>query len=431
MAFNPDLLRPFLPPWQEAPGVTWWLGFSGGLDSSVLLHALWQLQLPIRLCALHINHGISPNAQDWQQHCAEVCARLSINFEAHNVQVNNQGKGIEDAARELRYEVFSQQLQAGDCFLTAHHADDQAETLLLRLMRGTGPRGLSAMAVHRSLGLGTLYRPLLTFSRRDLETYARECQLTWVDDESNSNDRYDRNFLRNQIMPLLYSRWPALTRKWQQTAELCAANEQLLEEVAADDLSGLGERAERVGRSLLLAGFNSLSGARQQNLLRYWLLGQGYPIPEQQHWQQIYRQLLTTRLDAQIDISWGGVSLRVYQQRLYCLPQQLPQSQLSMESGGSSVCGPRLKRDLPDLHIRYRQGGERCKPAGRAHSQTLKKLLQDYGLEPWLRDQVPLVCSGDEIVAVGDLWVCEGYAAAAEEEGLTLTWQWTDNTTGL
>ena len=423
MAFTPDLLRPFLPPWQDTPDVTWWLGFSGGLDSSVLLHALWQLQLPVRLRALHINHGISPNARDWQQHCAQVCDKLGINFEAHNIQVNNQGKGIEDAARELRYKVFAQQLQTGDYFLTAHHADDQAETLLLRLMRGTGPRGLSAMAGHRPLGLGTLYRPLLTFSRKDLEAYARECELIWVDDESNSNDRYDRNFLRNQVMPLLYSRWPALTRKWQQTAELCAANEQLLEEVVADDLSRVSERPERAGRSLLLTGFNSLSGARQQNLLRYWLLGQGYPIPEQQHWQQIHRQLHTTRLDAQINISWGGVSLRVYQQRLYCLPQQLPPSQLSMENAGASECGPRLKPDLPDLHIRYRQGGERCKPAGRTHSQTLKKLLQDYGLEPWLRDQVPLVCSGDEIVAVGDLWVCEGYVAAAEEEGLALTWQ--------
>lgn len=422
MAFTPDRLLQFLPSWIYGQETTWWLGFSGGLDSSVLLHALWQLHLPVKLRALHINHSLSPNANQWQEHCAAICKKLGVPFDAHVVQVKNQGKGIEDAARELRYEIFSQQLQTGDYLLTAHHADDQAETLLLRLMRGAGPRGLAAISSHRALGSGELYRPLLTFSRAELEAYANEHQLSWIEDESNSNDRYDRNFLRNQVMPLLQLRWPSMLRKWQQTAELCAANENLLKEIAEEDLLRANKSQERVGQSISLVFFRSLSEPRQQNLLRYWLIQQGYAVPEQQHWQQIYQQLATSRLDAQIDIRWENVSLRVFQEKLYCLPLELPKTELLMESGAAKNL-KRLKANLPNIQIRYRQGAERCKPTGRQHSQTLKKLLQDYGLEPWIRDQVPLIYSNDDLVAVGDLWICEGYVAAENEEGLLLEWR--------
>jgi tRNA(Ile)-lysidine synthase len=291
------------------------------------------------------------------------------------------------------------------------------------LMRGTGPRGLAGMAGHRPLGTGQLCRPFLRFSRAELECYAREQQLTWVNDESNADDHYDRNFLRNQIMPRLYSRWPALTRKWQQTAELCAANETLLEEVAAEDLRRADEKTERTGRSLALKVFDSLSQIRQQNMLRYWLMQQGYAVPEHHHWQQIYQQLATSKMDAQIDIRWGNVSLRVYRDRLYCLPQVVETGNLSWNPAPFFSTESRLKTNLPNLHIRYRQGGERCKPEGRAHSQTLKKLLQDYGLEPWLRDKVPLLYSDETLVAVGDLWICAGYRAGSDEEGLVLCWQ--------
>lgn len=422
MAFTLEQLRASLPPLSETAETTWWLGFSGGLDSSVLLHALWQLQLPVRLRAVHVNHQISPYADTWQTQCAAICNTYGVPFEAHRVQIENQGKGIEDAARQARYDVFTHLLRDGDYLFTAHHADDQAETLLLRLMRGAGPRGLAAMAKSRSLGNGYLYRPLLSFPRADLESYAQEHRLRWVSDESNEDDHYDRNFLRNQVMPLLQGRWPGFTRKWQQTAELCAANEHLLEEVAFTDIKQSDERAERLGRSISLVQFNLLSTARQQNLLRYWLKQQGYSIPEQQHWQQIYQQLASARTDAQIDIRWAQVSLRVYRNRLYSLSQQSFDSHLSIEPAVSSPGVVRIRAILSELQIRYRQGGERCKPAGRQHSQTLKKLLQDIGLEPWLRDQVPLVYSGDQLVAVGDLWVCEGYIAEQGEEGFVLHW---------
>lgn len=421
MAFSSEQLRIWLPPIPSS-GAIWWVGFSGGLDSTVLLHALAQLHLPVHLRALHINHQISPNADVWQAQCANFCARYSISFHTEKVRVENTGKGIEDAARVARYSVFEKNLATHDLLFTAHHANDQAETLLLRLMRGTGPRGLGAMAAIRALGSGFLVRPLLHFTREQLEAYAHAHQLTWVDDESNRDDDYDRNFLRNQVMPLLHNRWPEFKRKWQQTADLCAQQESLMEGVAYEDLLRATPLIERIGHSIELDIFLALSVVRQQNLLRYWLRLLNHTTPEQLHWPQIELQLLQGRDDAQAQVNWGDVSLRVYQKRLYALPVQLPEMTLQFELIEHDA-KPRLKANLPAVQIRYREGGERCKPAGRAHSQTLKKLLQEYALEPWLRDKVPLVFSGENLVAVGNLWVCADFIAAEDEVGCRLIWQ--------
>ncbi len=435
MTFSPSRLTAFLPHLDRKPegsqvsnGATWWVALSGGLDSCVLLHSLAALNLPVTLHALHINHQISPSANAWQAHCADLCAQLNIAFTAVKVDVKNKGRGIEDAAREARYAVFEQHIKSGDYLLTAHHADDQTETLLLRLMRGTGPRGLAAMAQERSLGQGTLFRPLLHFSRAELEEYASTQNLIWVNDESNADDHYDRNYLRNQVMPLLRERWPAFAGKWQQTAELCAANESLIEELAAQDLVLADFKPALVGTSISLGYVESLSVARRHNLIRTWLRGQGLSTPEQQHLQQIEQQIIGGRQDAETQVTWGDVSLRVYRQRIYALPladlPRVPDSPLefaptiALPSGFlftferlESSDKPLLNRHLPNLHLRFRQGGERCRPAGRAHSQTLKRLLQDYGVEPWLRETLPLVYSNDDLVAVADLWVCEGFQA--------------------
>lgn len=421
MAFTSEQLRTYLPA-VTSPSAIWWIGFSGGLDSTVLLHALAQLPLPVQLRALHINHQISPNADTWQTQCADFCAQHAVPFHAEKVRVENTGKGIEDAARAVRYSVFEKNLAPGDYLLTAHHANDQAETLLLRLMRGTGPRGLAAMASVRTLGAGLLARPLLHFTRAELEAYAQVHQLGWVDDESNLDDDYDRNFLRNQVMPLLHSRWPEFKRKWQQTAELCAQQEAVMEELAREDLVRAAPLAERVGQSIELNALLGLSPARKQNVLRYWLRLINHTTPEQLHWQQIEQQIFGGRDDAQTRVSWGNVALHTYRQRLYALPLQLPELELQFDLRASDA-NPRLKTDLPDLHIRYRTGSERCKPVGRAHSQTLKKLLQEHALEPWLRDKVPLVFSGDDLVAVGDLWVCADFVAAEDKTGYTLIWR--------
>lgn len=426
--FNPEQLRAYLPQPDKATALdnVWWIGFSGGLDSTVLLHALAQLNLPVSLRALHVNHQISPHADSWQQQCEQFCNQLGVPFHAEKVQVSNTGKGIEDAAREARYKVFEQYVKPGDYLLTAHHSNDQAETLLLRLLRGTGPRGLAAIASERKLPSGgKLIRPLLHFSRTDLETYARAQPLSWVDDESNRDDHYDRNFLRNQVMPLLHTRWPVFMRKWQQTADLCAQQEALLAEFTQQDMVLANVRTERVGQSIDLVWWRSLSRARRQNLLRYWLRRLDCELPETVHWQQLENQLFNAREDAQVKITWNKNSLQPYQGRLFLLPIELPALVLQFIAviPLENTAEQYLRADLPDVQIRYRMGGERCKPTGRQHSQTLKKLLQEYQLEPWLRDSVPLVYSGEHLVAVGDLWICDGYVAGAGEPALKLTWQ--------
>ncbi len=432
MMFSPQALNDFLPPDDGQP---LWLGLSGGLDSTVLLQAL--VQLGRRVKAVHINHQISPNALLWEAQCAQLCASLGVEFRARRVTVINQGRGIEDAARAERYKVFSGCLDAGGRLLTAHHADDQAETLLLRLLRGTGPRGLAAMAQQRPLGRGQIWRPLLNFTRAQLEAYAVAHQLHWVEDESNRDDHYDRNFLRNQVMPLLQARWPGFQARWQQTAELCASNEQLLDQQAAQDLALAEFRPERLGTSISKAYWLSLPQARQQQLLRFWLRQQGYAPPEQQHWGQI-RQQLDAAGDAEVCLRFGKLNLRVYRARIYALsliePYGIGEEELSEGQSAQLRLGhlhlmrdnspekARLKLGLGDLRVSYRQGGERAHPAGRNHSQTLKKLLQEYGLEPWLREFVPLIYSGEQLVAVGDLWVCHGFEAV-DGAGMEIIWQ--------
>ena len=427
MTFSPANLQRFLP---HTSGSVWWIALSGGLDSCVLLHSLVALQLPVKIHAIHINHQISPNANAWQQHCADFCTQLNIPFTAVKVDVKNTGRGIEDAAREARYAVFEQHLTVGDYLLTAHHADDQSETMLLRLMRGTGPRGLAVMAQQRPLAAGTLHRPLLNFSRAELEAYAKSQNLSWVNDESNANDHYDRNYLRNQVMPLLRERWPAFASKWQQTADLCAANEALIEELAAQDLLLADFKAALIGTSISLPYITSLSVGRRHNVIRSWLRGQGLSTPEQQHLRQLEQQIIGGRQDAETQVNWNDVSLRVHRQRIYALPlvdlPSIPETAFEFATSINlnanftfgfelleSSSAPLLKADLPDLQVRFRQGGERCKPVGRNHSQTLKRLLQEYGVQPWLRESLPLIYSGDNLVAVANLWICEGYQAEA------------------
>lgn len=400
----------------------YWVAYSGGLDSTVLLHLLKSANLSVQLCAVHVNHQISSNADIWQQHCENFCRDVGIAFFAEKVNVQKQGYGLEDAARKARYAVFESLIKKDDVLLTAHHADDQAETLLLRLLRGTGVKGLAAIATEKPCGQGRMIRPLLWVTRNELLNYAQQHNLSWVDDESNFSDIYDRNYLRLHVMPLLQKRWQGFQKKWQQAAQLCAEADSLLNEYAQMDLQAVGCRNERVGQSIDYQLFVSFSERRQQNLLRHWLIQQGYTTTEQQHWQQFIKQFFSEKTDTHINLQWGNVSLRFYQNRIYSLPLELPQLHLQQIHRQVRENEHLLRVDLPDLWITSRSGGERCRPAQRAHSQTLKKLLQEYQLEPWLRDSVPLIYSGQNLVAVGDLWICAGYLAAEGEMGIQLRW---------
>jgi tRNA(Ile)-lysidine synthase len=441
MSFDSDYLAPHLPKLNEAGHC--YVGYSGGLDSHVLLHALVKLLGTASLTAVHINHQLSPNADSWQQHCRLRCNELGVSMLAESVEVTNTGQGIEQAAREARYGVFEKLLNRSDLLLLAHHADDQVETVLYRLLRGTGVKGLAGMPMSRPLGVGEILRPLLPFPRVELEAYAVSQGLQWIEDESNQDTTYDRNFLRQKVVPVLAERWPDYTSKITHSAALCAEADQLTEILAAQDLAAVYERPERIGWSVTLEPFMALDVARQVNLLRHWAGRHQLPLPGHRIIDTVLHELLPARQDAEPLVSWSGVQLRRYQKHLHLLPMDLdsteefrvPDQSLEWDISSDLILpdgseltitfeqGVGLKvPEKSEVDVRFRGGGERCKPIGRNGSNTLKKLFQEYGLEPWLRNRVPLIYIRGQLAAVGDLWVCEGFSVSEEEQGVVLQW---------
>jgi len=424
-----DSLAPFLDCRR------WWIAYSGGVDSHVLLHLLAQLRAQQKipaLTALHVNHQLNPHAHNWVEHCRRVCADLNIELIAEPVQVVNAGDGIEAAARKARYAAFEKHVGANELLLQAHHRDDQIETLLLRLLRGSGVAGLAAIPAQRALGAGQLLRPLLDFTRAEVVAYARAQGLRWVEDGSNQSDRFDRNFLRLNILPALERRWPAYRNTLVRVVAQAEESSQLLMDLAQADAAG----AITANGLLSIAHCAPLSPARQRNLLRYWLTCKTLPQPSDEQLQQVLA-IVHARVDAQPRVAWPGVEIHRFRAHLYALkplPQRMAEpvdiewdlaQPLTIAGLGQLTASPVSGSGLrvgSNYHVRNRVGGERCKPVGRAHSQTLKKLLQERAVPPWLRDRLPLVYCGDQIAAVGDLWVCEGFSARAAEPGWQIRW---------
>lgn len=423
----------------------WVVAYSGGIDSTVLLHAVVQanarLAKPLPIVALHINHQLSQQATIWEQHCYMTATEIGVESVSCVVDVIRKGKGVEEAARDARYQAFEHYLQKSDCLLLGHHQYDQAETVLLRLLRGAGVLGLTAMPESRRLGYAQLLRPFLTLDKEHIYRYAEQQQLRWVDDDSNAKDDVDRNFLRNQVVPLLSQRWPTVHRQLSKVAERMVKTDALLSEVAAEDLLLMDVQQARVGFSLDFKIFSRLSLERKNNLLRYWCHSVGYSLPNTDQLFQVEQQLF--RRNALLNsacVSWSTVELRQFSGRLY-LQTTLSEfkeshqciewdgcSDVSLGGAGTLRVAEGCNDDLgvslrrQPYHIRWRQGGERCTPSDRQHSQTVKKLLQEYGLETWLRDRVPLIYDGDQLVAVGDLWVNKEYDIVEPEAAIRINW---------
>jgi len=433
-------LRPEL---LSAPQVL--VGFSGGLDSSVLLDMLSQTIPSDRITAIHINHGLSAKASQWQAHAELFCQSRGITCHSENVNVEHDGSGPEAAARQVRYDVFEKLLHQQGILLLGHHQDDQIETLLYRLMRSSGPLGLSGIPVTRSIGAGTLYRPLLTWSKEELKTYALAKSIEWVEDKSNSCNDYDRNFLRNRLIPILAERWPDYRKRLSGVSAISRDSTELCRDLASQDIMSLQSRPERGGVSLLIDSFNKLSGVRQKNVLRHWAETQNRHTPSRRIIDEIINSVVESRIDASPKVICGDSEYRRYDGRLYLLdsiklvsePVENPLD-LSLQhrdainlGGGMQLLAEPTRGEglrMPEnraFRIANRQGGEHCHPVGRSRSNSLKKCLQEFGLEPWWRDRVPLILLDQQIVAVADLWVCEGWQVKPEEIGIKF--QWHDN----
>jgi tRNA(Ile)-lysidine synthase len=422
-------LRQAMQPWRTAPA--WRIAFSGGLDSSVLLHLLadWarHAQLP-PLFAIHVHHGLQAVADDWPEHCAQFCARLDIPLQIVKVQVA-PGASLEQAARHARYAAFSERLEQGELLLSAQHRDDQAETLLFRLVRGAGVRGLAAMPAIRSLGRGKLVRPLLDCSRAELQAYAQSRGLVWVEDPSNADERFSRNFLRSQVMPLLAERWPQVTANIARSARHQGEAQQLLDELAEMDLAaahGVSACPWLTLPSLELSAVSALSDARQRNLLRYWLVPLTR-LPDSDHWAG-WCDLRDAATDAAPIWKLADGELHRADGRLWWLsgdwlrplqPLDLPGDALvdSFELPGNGRV--QLSGELPQgrWHLRYRLGGESLQVPGRGR-RDLKRLLNEMRAPAFVRSRLPLLFDGDELVAVANLTQAPGIEAS----GVRLHW---------
>lgn len=421
------------------PGSRLVIGYSGGMDSHVLLHLLARLKedksFPTEIHALHINHGLSSQSNSWQDHCEMICNSLRVNFTALTVCVESAGRGVEDSARKARYEAFTDYLGTGDLLLLAHHADDQAETILFRLMRGGGLNGLGGMPARRKLGAAMLHRPLLQVARQSLKDYAGQQRLQWIEDESNQDTRFDRNFIRHRLVPVIKQRWPAYAETWMRSARLAAEGSALNKELADLDLKELcGESRHRID----LLKLKSLSHARQRNLLYRWIECAALPLPSNAQLQQLLLQFTAARQDSNPLMRWRGVEVRRFRNHAYLmqpLEQHDNRSELRLNAEhclsiaiGSLTArqtqggGIWLQQGLSSVVIRFRQGGERCHPSGRVGSHPLKKILQELKVPPWLRDRIPLICVGDKIAAVAGLFYCQDFMAAKAQTGWQFSW---------
>lgn len=415
------------------------VAYSGGADSHALLHALKSLCLPQETLALHVNHGgFSVHDDSWQAHCAATCAALGVAFYAERVQVLPDGKGPENAARQARYDAFASCVGAGDVLLLAHHADDQMETFFLRLLRGAGVRGLSGMPQKRAIGGGQMLRPWLTVSRDAVRRYAVMHSLRWAEDESNHTLCFDRNYLRMQVLPLLQKRWPQAEGSLARSMHWCLEADALADELAEMDYAACCPQAERLGFSLVFSSLAALSRARARNVLRLWLTRCGAPMPSHRLLDAMLEQGLGARMDAAPQQRWLGWQCARYRCRGYLFPQWpdldlqavwlcVIDDSISDRAFGrlsfTAVRGLGMRVDTSrPLTIRFVREGVRCRPQGRVHSQTLKKLFQEYAVPPWLRERVPLIYQGDKLLAVGDFWVCAEAAADEAETGYLPQW---------
>lgn len=409
-----------LASWRAAPA--WHIALSGGLDSTVLLHLLASLAqreaLP-PLSAIHIHHGLQAAADAWPAHCRALCAALSVPLQVDYVQVA-PAASLEQAAREARYAAFAARLGVGELLLTAQHRDDQAETLLFRLLRGAGVQGLAAMPESRALGAGQLVRPLLNCSRDELLAYAREHKLSWIEDPSNADERFSRNYLRRQVMPALLRRWPQACANMARSAAHLNEAAQLLDELALQDIAAAqvpGEFAWLPLANLALPALRGLSEPRQRNALRYWLRPLT-AMPDSEHWAG-WQALRDAASDAAPIWKLAAGELRRTDERLWWLtgdwlrspasPHVAVQAnqQLALPGNGSVQIDGQLPAG--NWQLGYRQGGDQLLLPGRGR-RDLKRLFNELRVPAFVRDRLPLLRLDNQVIALANLPGMQGAA---------------------
>lgn len=400
------------------------IGLSGGVDSVALLHLFVQARQRhgFGLRAVHIHHGLSPNADSWADFCQQLCERWQVPLVVKNVQV--QGKqGLEANARQVRYHAISEIIAPREIFTTAHHLDDQAETFLLALKRGSGVKGLGAMQAVSYWQNFAIFRPLVEIAKTDLLAYANQHDLTWVEDESNVNIDFDRNFLRQNVLPMLNQRWPHFNQMVARSAQHCQEQQQLLEELLRPEFEQCFERANG---SLNIADFPKFSPLKQRQLIRLWLSECGEPMPSREQLAEILGQMLEAEQDKQPQVQLGEKQIRRYQQRLFIV-EKLPKIEWAEYSlpptAEYEIAKPfmRISRHGTELICKFSHQTHRlqlpsalrdetltlrfCPPSkvavyGKLQREQMKKIYQQHQIPPWQRPQTPAIFWQEQLVGL-------------------------------
>lgn len=411
------------------------VGYSGGLDSSVLLHAL-QRQARFELRALHVHHGLHAAADDWAEHCRQCCADLRVPLAIEHVAVIEQGLGPEAAARHARQHAYAAHLADADLLALAHHRDDQAETFMLRALRAAGPDGLAAMRMLRPFATGLMWRPLLRVPQATLRDYALAHGLRWVEDPSNRDSAFDRNYLRQQVMPLLRARWPEADAALAHAAQLAADAHDLLS--IEDDKALAAARHHGDPHTLNCPRLLQLPPERRARVIRRWVQQLGLPPLPGNAIAHIQRDLLDARADAEASYRWGAqASARIerWAEQLHAAPRHT-----TLAAEWSTTWDGRTPLPLPDgsvlslsgasgfvnaVQVRPRLGGERLQLANRQHSSTLKQLLQTGRVPPWRRRRLPLLVDAEsgQVLAAGDLFIAANFHQHTIDPHAQLHWQ--------
>ena len=419
---------------HDLPAAPLCVGYSGGLDSTVLLHGLAAMpEVRARgLRAVHVHHGLHADADSWTAHCVDTCAALGVPLAVERVSVApHSGQGWEAAARHARRAAFARQLGEGEVLVLAHHRDDQAETFLLRALRGSGPDGLAAMRRWARLGANRLWRPLLDTPRSALRAHALAHSLQWLEDPSNADPAFDRNFLRNRVLPLLRERWPATDAVFAQSARHCEEASALLH---ADDERCLADVATADPTVLSRTALLRLPVARRARVLRTWVARLGLPPLPAEGVARLEHDVLPARADARAMFVWESAAVRSWRDLLHASLAHPPppgdwcatwwgDAPLAIPGGGTLVLEGTAKFAAAVI-VTPRAGGERIVLPGRSHSHALKHVLQDLGVPPWERDHLPVLrAQGGEVLAAGDLAYSASFDAWLRRHGARLHWQ--------
>jgi len=411
------------------------VALSGGVDSVVLLHLLHSLQKKHRfiLNATHVHHGLSKHADKWVKFCEKLCRKLSIPLDIHYVQLpKKKSLGIEGEARRLRYEKLLQ--SKSDLVVLAHHADDQAETFLLQLIRGAGVKGLSSMGYFDDTK--KLWRPLLKVSRSDIESYAKQHKLKWIEDESNLNIDFDRNFIRSKVLPILKNRFSHIIKVISRSSSHLAEAQNLLDDLAKIDLKSY-LKSNKYNRKLQVKYLNKISNSRAKNVLRYWLEMNDQLMPSKDLLDELLRQVLIAKKDAELKIQLSkDFEIRRYKYEIYIVQKNQKmhknyeivwngESEISLPNGqkltfkkikGKGISFEKMKNKK--LIISNRKGGEFFKPDSKRPTKKVKQLLQESDFPPWDRENLPLIFVGNELASVPNFGVDIKFQTKLKEAGL-------------